>query len=362
LPILKNHIEIVKPNNLASQTSQTIKLRCEEAARYLYPKKLAQAEPSLTANSIPMPRSTQFFMQQVLEGKILTMHPLPQQGKNSQIFQCQFTKEHHEKLYIAKIPNTSSEPCGIQREQMSNLRLAQTSDHIVRLEAMTEHQLFFENCECGDLCTFLMSATPTPENFKKFCTTIVKALIELESQGYCHSDVKPDNIFLLEGYTRVKLGDLDAVHHVSQLNFSSTLCYQAPELFTSKGTTTMATDVFSFGIIILIYMSGCFLEEYCPITSSDPVKNIVTIRTNAKIYQVGQQTLLQWLIEHDKILNKKDPERIFRRLVMACLAYYPTQRPSLKAIKKLLEETIVGFEELNIAPTSEKKRKGQQHL
>lgn len=100
-----------------------------------------------------------------------------------------------------------------------------------------------------------------PQTTKFYATEICAALLHIHGKGYCHRDIRPENILLDEdghckivdfGYARPCISD-----EVTMSTICGSLAYQSPEQLTSKFTGyTRTVDWWSFGVLIVEMMTG----------------------------------------------------------------------------------------------------------
>ena len=104
--------------------------------------------------------------------------------------------------------------------------------------------------------------------FKKLMSDICRCLMVLHTIGYCHFDVKPQNIVQLHNnhFSLIDFGiskKIDGTVNLSEQ--SGTLYYMAPE--TLRGEYSPQGDIFSLGMIVRFMLKG---YEYDPSLHSSP--------------------------------------------------------------------------------------------
>ncbi|OQV12391.1 putative Membrane-associated tyrosine- and threonine-specific cdc2-inhibitory kinase wee-1.3 [Hypsibius exemplaris] len=101
------------------------------------------------------------------------------------------------------------------------------------------------------LDTFALKNYPIPENILWNCfTDLLMALDHVHKKGYCHFDLKPENIFLDE-FKVTKLGDFSLISDPeADHNEAGDARYLPLEAMESK-TLGFAVDIFSLGITML---------------------------------------------------------------------------------------------------------------
>lgn len=89
-----------------------------------------------------------------------------------------------------------------------------------------------------------------------YVSQITAAVAYLHQRGIVHQDIKPSNIYLKEGYT--KLGDLGVARSrdkPSPLERAGSPYYMAPELYRGEQAST-ASDAYSLGILAFELLAG----------------------------------------------------------------------------------------------------------
>ncbi|MEI8300758.1 MAG: protein kinase [Chlamydiota bacterium] len=328
------------------KTHATIKKCSQEAARYLYPRTLAN-HPHLRGRPIAMPQDTTVFMRAAFEGISLTQDKLAEtlQGGLSIVYKTQLAgtsyiiKKFSKERYAT---SQDAQELPIQ-EQINNLLFATTSNHIVNVKAMTQDALILHYLEGGDLYDLLLNSQKRiePQQFQKICSTIIDACLEIESEDFCYSDIKLENIFLSKDLNSAQLGDLGLTHPVTQNRSSGSICYSSPD--TLNGKNSVASDVFSFGILLFYYLFEQIPEAFLDIPSQewdrDQGRSIIIKMRISELRYNQLYKHMEHLLDHPlhrQDLLKKDPSKLFRSLMMQCLCFKPEHRPSLAKIKEIL--------------------------
>ncbi|KAF1846888.1 putative serine/threonine protein kinase [Cucurbitaria berberidis CBS 394.84] len=117
----------------------------------------------------------------------------------------------------------------------------------------------------SDLLDASIKRTLDRKEIKHVSRCILEALQVLHEDGYVHTDVKPDNVFvnLQEGdirFSDVQLGDLGGCYHVdSEWATSGTLVgapiWSSPEVIMEMPWNT-ASDIWSFGAVMITLIYG----------------------------------------------------------------------------------------------------------
>ena len=126
--------------------------------------------------------------------------------------------------------------------------------------------LVLEYCVGGDLLTMLSQDLKLPEpSIMKFASDMFVGVRTIHSKGLIHCDLKPSNMLLDEnGNLKVRgFGLSKEVTVVAAKSGSSkelahrgTPCYMAPEMFTSEGVHSYATDLWELGCTLYECAAG----------------------------------------------------------------------------------------------------------
>ena len=155
----------------------------------------------------------------------------------------------------------------LQRNEIEILKVCQHPS-IIRLldifENETDIYLVMEYMKGGDLFDYLQRRDFTiPESLAcNFAHQIATAIFYLHSYGVAHRDLKPENIIVSDDTEspEIKITDFGLSKIVGPKETSKepfgTLSYAAPEILQGL-QYNKAVDIWSFGIIVFLILSGC---------------------------------------------------------------------------------------------------------
>ncbi|GJP43134.1 hypothetical protein CLOM_g2627, partial [Closterium sp. NIES-68] len=230
--------------------------------------------------------------------------------------------------------------------------------HIVRLLGFSiggdmrtrpEQVLIYEFVPNGDLEMWISTQAPFHLSLKQRLDILIGAARGLEylhSFGLVHRDIKPANILLGENM-QAKIADFGLVRGeegstVGTTRVMGTPGYVDPIYFqTSKATT--ATDVYSFGVLILVVLTGRSRPLYTDDGKSEHILSWV------------ESCLLSDSPTHLKDLSMDAPDDAVLRLAqlaIRCTVERTASRPSMAHVAKELfsvRTEVVGEEELREA-------------
>ncbi|EFP11483.1 hypothetical protein CRE_19313 [Caenorhabditis remanei] len=133
----------------------------------------------------------------------------------------------------------------------------------------------------------------------KILVQIVLGLRHLHSSGFCHNDLKPDNILVIKGV--IKIADFGLVSRVNEewcAGDEGDSRYLAPEVFSQKVFTT-AGDVFAAGMSLLEITTGLHMPP-----QGDDRNILIGGRTPSRFFN-GRSLDLREIIES---MIRKNPE------------------------------------------------------
>ncbi|XP_062551354.1 testis-specific serine/threonine-protein kinase 6-like [Armigeres subalbatus] len=124
--------------------------------------------------------------------------------------------------------------------------------------------IFMDYCRCGDLLQRIQSRGKLTEiKARLLFRQLTSAVQHMHSRGYCHRDIKCENV-LLANPTHVKLSDFTFAKkcpcEVMSKQLSSTFCgsvaYAAPEILKGVPYHPKRYDMWSLGCVLFIMVTG----------------------------------------------------------------------------------------------------------
>mmetsp|Transcript_19019 Transcript_19019/g.53644 ORF Transcript_19019/g.53644 Transcript_19019/m.53644 type:complete len:267 (+) Transcript_19019:70-870(+) len=150
----------------------------------------------------------------------------------------------------------------------SELYILKTTRHpfVVSLHYAFQGSIFWvlvmEFCPNGDLQdalrTYGLPGLPLPD-CARLMGEVLLAIEHLHRIQVIFRDLKPDNVVLDADY-RAKVTDFGLAKKLYRTADAQTMCgswgYVAPEIMTSKGSYTYAVDLYSYGVMLYLLVSG----------------------------------------------------------------------------------------------------------
>ncbi len=356
LPIFQPSRKHITTRNPALETANIIEERCQEAIKYLYPKTLKN-HPWLQDENPKLPDDTEWFVKTILETPLNKLHisygePFEPEAPQHKVGAMtiaektcvykQYTHPSEEELKISQ--NTLDE------ERIANILFATDSPLFPKVLAITSDAIFFEYLKKRDLLEAFQNDSKQnipPKVFINYAINIIDACIQMELKGFIHADLKLENCFLTDEFT-LKLGDLGFTHPLTAERRCGTRNYLAPEILQGRSFNTIASQVFSFGIILFEYLYEIRPEELLRPHGSpiNPSALIQEIRKNPKAYADFFKQLVQYLSTpmpakktfSGSSIRRQDHPIInaLRLVIIHCLDPDPLKRPSFEQIKEIL--------------------------
>ena len=187
----------------------------------------------------------------------------------------------------------------------------------------------------GDTLSDVMKKIPKDDECTrwKLFAQCVQGLYSIHEQGFYHRDIKPGNIFVMDG--AAKIGDLGLSTDARIASFSDTgssavgtLLYSAPEV--EKGNYLKA-DIFSLGVVLVELFSDFQ-------TGMERVKVLSKIRQGEMpedFYPYSYQSLLARKMVDQNATNRPSAREILQELVNRELLDDPDSSVLLKIIQQL---------------------------
>ncbi|CAM0870384.1 unnamed protein product [Alopecurus aequalis] len=236
----------------------------------------------------------------------------------------------------------------------SELQLAKLQHaNVVRLLGWCIHGkeriLVYEYMQNGSLDRYIYDSTKGPllnwSKRLKIITGLTEGLVYLHKHSMfwvVHRDLKPNNI-LLDHNMIPRIADFGSARALSSdvaeertSRVVGTSGYKAPE-YASRGVYSMKTDVFSFGVFVLVILSG-------------RKNNILDKRGDT----VGDLVRDAWCMWKDKMLhelvdpslgNRYELDEITRcaQVALLCAQEDPADRPAMTDIAAMLSSTSMSL-------------------
>jgi protein kinase len=123
---------------------------------------------------------------------------------------------------------------------------------------------------------------------RNFCFQILKGLVRMHTEGYCHRDLKLEN--LLVSGDILKIGDFGLASMLHESNeplqsYVVTRSYRAPELLLGSTDYDFAIDIWAMGVIMAELFTGYLL--FTPSNMINQVDNICSV--------IGSPDIRTWL-------------------------------------------------------------------
>ena len=174
----------------------------------------------------------------------------------------------------------------------------------------------------GSLYQLLHSDQEIPEELRwQIATDIAQGLAYLHGKGVLHRDLKSSNI-LLDEHFHAKIADfglaklkLESSSTTTSRRHIGTIRWRAPELFKRKATATLATDVYSYGMVLWEITSR-------QIPFSDAQDEI---------------TAMGWIKDGEQEQIPEHCPKVWQEIIKECWQL-PEQRPNAAKIVCLLEQ------------------------
>ena len=201
-------------------------------------------------------------------------------------------------------------------------------------------------------------------NCKVLLYKVLKALLALHKIGFCHGDIKAQNIFLDGERFNIKIGNFYFSSPINgkngkimQIGKTDSEEYMAPEVKRGKEYDGEKADIFSTGVLLFTLRKG---KIPFPIS-----KNFNAENRTKKLYKYIKDKNEQkfWNTLEKSGIDGFSPE--FKNLFFKMVAFNPKERPTIeeilnhdwmKEISKLNEEEFKKYEEILIKELKKRER------
>ncbi|KAI3653084.1 hypothetical protein MP228_002509 [Amoeboaphelidium protococcarum] len=163
---------------------------------------------------------------------------------------------------VLKMPNSNLQQ---EIEILQRLSHPNIIRYIDQIELKDEVGLVLELCDGGELFEYIYKRNHLSESeclpmFKQ----IVDAVAYMHEQGYCHRDLKVENILLTGNKRQIKVADFGLATSIrneqGEVRLLSDRCgseeYCAPEIIMGQAYDGRKVDIWSMGIILFVMASG----------------------------------------------------------------------------------------------------------
>jgi len=193
--------------------------------------------------------------------------------------------------------------------------------------------LLGELCDKGDFFNIIVD--PNVQFSEKLSLLIdtAKGLQEIHKKGFCHLDIKPENIFIKtneKGKLEPRIGDFGFVTKInSKTSPCGTPAFIAPEmLIGSPIICTDKMDVFSFGV--MLYDA---INSPPPSIPTHPIKSNNLFHADPRKKRFDQTNRKKHITVQKNLRKENDP---YKCLIADCVQLDPAKRPSMKEVHKRL--------------------------
>ena len=192
-------------------------------------------------------------------------------GPFSTVYRCIDENDPSHKVYACKIIQKDLLIGTTLHNIMREVSIVREVDHenLLAMHDLLETEEFvcivFPFMEGGELFEKIINRKRfTEADAREVLIQILRGLDYLHSHGICHRDIKPENILCSgeEDHFRVVISGFELAKCFGRGELMTTSCgtyyYAAPEVFTHSGPYSEACDMWSFGVVAYVLLTGCF--------------------------------------------------------------------------------------------------------
>ena len=220
----------------------------------------------------------------------------------------------------------------------SNIKLYHAGEESLTIDGIKKQRkcLILEYASHGSLYDYLIRTTDGFSEIvcKYILGELIKIICALHKNGFCHRDIKLENILITGDKYILKLSDFGfAVSFLNDNNNKKKLddsvgseYYYAPEILEGESYDGEKVDIFCLGILIFVLM-----------TKQLPFKEAQAFNYNAKLSEKlyilikYKEINVYWNI-FERINQSKILSSEFKDLFIKMVSYNPSERPSFDEI------------------------------
>jgi len=202
------------------------------------------------------------------------------------------------------------------------------SSKSVESSCITKNALVLELAPHGDLFNYVLRGALPETVTRYYMEQLFDAMEHLHTNGYCHADIKLENILLDDSF-KVKLTDFGFSCNILERKLiekkTGTPSYRPPEMWAEeyKGHNGIATDIFQLGVVLYILTTG--MPPFHEANRSDP---------HYKTALAGRWDMFWMLKQRDfKVKKVASPSDDLKDLLVQMLSPNIEDRPSIEKIR-----------------------------
>ena len=237
------------------------------------------------------------------------------------------------KLFNAKVKPAVAEAEAKLLLSLNHPRILSASGYfpnVVLPQSSTEKAvpaIVMEYVPNGDLLELIQTFGNLPEVIaRSYFLQLIDALGYLHGKGYCHLDIKPDNI-LVDEHFNLKLADLGVTAQIPKeclvKGYVGTASYHTPEIHAKLPYNAYQADLFALGVTLFTMVSGNM--PFVAAKKTDAVYNLIIEGKFNNFWSI-----------HDSLAATKNIKlsKSFKNLMESMLSADSSKRLSLEQIKK----------------------------